>query len=98
MRHFIFREFNPLFRALDLILLLGSDESASAITEANSTADKDYSALFILFIVFQLTSLGGLVITMLTASLCPMVKKRHLSWSSLMFAWIISCVSYRYAP
>ncbi|KAF9078356.1 hypothetical protein BDP27DRAFT_1412357 [Rhodocollybia butyracea] len=65
------------------------DESASVVIE-----DKENSALFILFLVFQLTSLGGLLITIFTASLCPMVKKRHLSWSSFMFSWIISCVSY----
>ncbi|KAE9393236.1 hypothetical protein BT96DRAFT_228671 [Gymnopus androsaceus JB14] len=70
-----------------------SDESSSAVPEADSTLT-EYKHLFTLFIVLQLFSLVSMIIILLTASVSSLVKKRHLSWSNFTATWIFSCISY----
>ncbi|KAJ4496235.1 hypothetical protein C8J55DRAFT_553960 [Lentinula edodes] len=60
----------------------------------NNTAPSSSSALFILFIVFQLIGLVGSILILFTACISKIVRKRHWSWFSFVFSWIISCVSY----
>ncbi|KAJ3902771.1 hypothetical protein F5879DRAFT_204183 [Lentinula edodes] len=62
----------------------------------NNTAPSASSALFILFIVFQLIGLVGSILILFTACISKLVRKRHWSWFSFVFSWIVSCVSYRY--
>ncbi|KIK61433.1 hypothetical protein GYMLUDRAFT_582984 [Collybiopsis luxurians FD-317 M1] len=68
------------------------------MTEAGSTAASAESsreqALYILFTVFQLAGLGGLIIIFITAWATSVVQKRHLCWSSFILSWIISSLSY----
>ncbi|KAJ3808590.1 hypothetical protein F5876DRAFT_78600 [Lentinula aff. lateritia] len=60
----------------------------------NNTAPPASSAVFILFIVFQLIGLVGSILMLFTACISKIVRKRHWSWFSFVFSWIVSCVSY----
>ncbi|KAJ4466078.1 hypothetical protein C8R41DRAFT_77207 [Lentinula lateritia] len=70
--------------------LIGS----GSVDENNNTAPSAGSALFILFIVFQLIGLVGSILILFTACISKIVRKRHWSWFSFVFSWIVSCVSY----
>ncbi|KAJ3888374.1 hypothetical protein GG344DRAFT_79827 [Lentinula edodes] len=88
----------------------GSDDSISTMMDAASnrtdligsgsvdgndnTAPSSSSALFILFIVFQLIGLVGSILILFTACISKLFRKRHWSWFSFVFSWIVSCVSY----
>ncbi|GAW03823.1 hypothetical protein LENED_005575 [Lentinula edodes] len=105
-----FHDFNPLLDVMSSLYSFRSDDSISTMTDAasnrtdligsgsvdgnNNTAPSSSSALFILFIVFQLIGLVGSILILFTACISKLVRKRHWSWFSFVFSWIVSCVSY----
>ncbi|KAF8157152.1 hypothetical protein B0H34DRAFT_798458 [Crassisporium funariophilum] len=58
-----------------------------------AVSKQDQDALLKAFIALQLFGLVGLVLMALTVLLSN-TAPRHITWSSFVFSWIISCISY----
>ncbi|KAJ3846573.1 hypothetical protein EV368DRAFT_69804 [Lentinula lateritia] len=105
-----FHDFNTLPDVMSSLYNFRSDDSFSTMADAasnrtdligsgsvdgnNNTAPPASSAVFILFIVFQLIGLVGSILMLFTACISKIVRKRHWSWFSFVFSWIVNCVSY----